>query len=202
MSSKKNKNKSQSNQNKSQSKQNKPQKTNSSQVNSQKSNQQVAKIQKLDSRTFSKEAYEALKKLQDKIKPENKENSDSKNKKADDELKKASALVQGLTAYISTWGLHRLSGDAQKFLKKESNNQEREKKAKKGEDTKYKGIVYQKFLESLKNFSNIDFDVDDAGSLIHLPLREYTALNRLAIKLAKEWAFWAPSVLGEANNEQ
>ena len=70
MSSKKNKNKSQSNQNKSQSKQNKPQKTNSSLVNSQKSNQQVAKIQKLDSRTFSKEAYEALKKLQDKIKPE------------------------------------------------------------------------------------------------------------------------------------
>ena len=119
MTSKKNKNKSQSNQNKSQSKQNKPQKTNSSLVNSQKSNQQVAKIQKLDSRTFSKEAYEALKKLQDKIKPENKENSDSKNKKADDELKKASALVQGLTAYISTWGLHRLSGDAQKFLKKE-----------------------------------------------------------------------------------
>ena len=76
-----------------------------------------------------------------------------------------------------------------------------EKNPKKGEDTKYKGIVYQKFMESLKNFSNIDFDVDDAGSLIHLPLREYTALNRLAIKLAKEWAFWAPSVLGEANNE-
>ena len=88
--------------NKSQSKEKKSQKTNSSQVNSQKSNQQVAKIQKLDSRTFSKEAYETLKKLQDRIKPENKENSDSKNKKADDELKKASALVQGLTAYIST----------------------------------------------------------------------------------------------------
>ncbi|NER08123.1 MAG: hypothetical protein F6K17_39065 [Okeania sp. SIO3C4] len=123
------------------------------------------------------------------IKPPS-ENEKNKYYLEEEYRKKASALVQGLTAYISTWGLHRLSGDAEKFLQRES------------EDTKYKGRVYLKFLESLKSFSKMDFDVDDEGSLIHLPLRQYTALNRLAIKLAKEWAFWAPSVLGEAEDGQ
>jgi hypothetical protein len=94
-----------------------------------------------------------------------------------------------LSAYISTWGLHRLSGDAQKFL------------AGTAEDTRYKGKVYQKFLKSLKAFSDRHFEVENAGSLIHLPLREYTALNRLAIELAKEWSFWAPSILGEADSQ-
>jgi hypothetical protein len=27
---------------------------------------------------------------------------------------------------------------------------------------------------------------------------EYTGLNRLAIELAKEWSFWATTILGEA----
>ena len=94
--------------------------------------------------------------------------------------------MQGLVAYISTWGLHRLSGDMKKFL------------AGTAEDTRYKGKVYQKFLQKLKIFSGEDFDVDNEGSLIHLPLRKYTALNHLAIQLAKEWSFWAPAVLGEA----
>ena len=105
----------------------------------------VAQVQKLDSRTFSKEAYEALNEM---IKQPS-ENEENKYYLEEDYRKKASALVQGLTAYISTWGLHRLSGDAIKFQQRES------------EDTKYKGKVYLKFLESLKSFSNMDFDSDD-----------------------------------------
>jgi hypothetical protein len=66
------------------------------------------------------------------------------------------------------------------------------------EDTIYKGKVYRKFLVKLQTFSGADFDVNQEGTLIHLPLRNYTALNRLAIQLAKEWSFWAPAVLGEA----
>ncbi len=58
--------------------------------------------------------------------------------------------------------------------------------------------MYQKFLQKLRSFSGQDFDINNEGSLIHLPLRQYTALNQLAIELAKEWSFWAPSVLGEA----
>lgn len=127
---------------------------------------------KLDSRKFSREAHGALTEL--------------KNELGTAYHKKASGLVQGLTAYISTWGLHRLSGDAKKFL------------AGTGEDTRYKGRVYQKFLQKLQSFSGQDFDVNNEGSLIHLRLRQYTALNQLAIQLAKEWSFWAPSVLGEA----
>jgi len=161
-----------------------PQKPN--QQVAQKSSYLVAQVQKLDSRTFSKEAHQALNDMITEF-PEVEKNKYYLEKSYH---KKASALIQGLTAYISTWGLHRLSGDAQNFLQKTS------------EDTKYKGKVYLKFLESLKSFSKMDFDVDNEGSLIHLPLRQYTALNRLAIKLAKEWAFWAPSVLGEAEDGQ
>lgn len=81
---------------------------------------------KLDSRHFSKKAYTALTSLAGDL--------DS------NYHKKASGLVQGLTTYISTWGLHRLSGDAKKFEKG------------KAEDTKYKGKVYKDFLIALKEF--------------------------------------------------
>ena len=127
---------------------------------------------KLDSRQFSKEAYEALtdlaKNLDKSYHP------------------KASGLIQGLTAYISTWGLHRLNADAKKFLNG------------KAEDTKYKGKVYKKFLTALKNFSGEDFNVDNEGCFITMEFKQYTSLNRLAIELAKEWSFWAPAILGEA----
>ena len=126
----------------------------------------------LDSREFSKEAHTALVELKEQL--------------SAPYYKKASGLIQGLTAYISTWGLHRLSGDMKKFL------------AGTAEDTTYKGEVYKQFLERLKSYSGEDFDVDNEGSLIHLPLRTYTSLNRLAIQLAKEWSFWAVAVLGEA----
>lgn len=127
---------------------------------------------KLDSREFSKEAHTALLEI--------------KNELAVGYHKKASGLVQGLSTYISTWGLHRLSGDMKKFLGGTA------------EDTRYKGKVYQKFLTKLKEFSGANFEIENEGTLIHMDLREYTALNHLAIKLAKEWSFWASAVLGEA----
>jgi hypothetical protein len=101
---------------------------------------------------------------------------------------KASSVVQGLAIYISTWGLHRLSGDAKKFLRRTS------------EDTTYKGKIYRKFLSQLRELSpnDFDFDIEDETTLIHLPLRQYTALNQLAIHLSKEWSFWASVILGEA----
>lgn len=132
---------------------------------------------KLDSRKFSQEAYTALNAIvadtQDPYYLDKKYHE------------KASGVVQGLTAYISTWGLHRLSGDAKKFLNG------------KAEDTKYKGKIYKKFLRSLKSFSGKNFNVDDEGSLLKMPLKEYTSLNRLAIELAREWSFWASAVLEE-----
>lgn len=130
----------------------------------------------LDPRNFSQEAYTALQELKE-APPNGLENR---------HYKKASGLIQGLSTYISTWGLHRLSGDMQKFL------------AGNAEDTKYKGKVYRKFLQKLSTFSGENFDVNNEGALIRLDLRRYTALNRLAIQLAKEWSFWAPAVLGEA----
>jgi hypothetical protein len=136
---------------------------------------------KLDSRQFSKEAYQGLIALRD-----GDPTHDRTHKLDPKHFKKASGLIQGLPTYISTWGLHRLSGDATKFLKGTA------------EDTKYKGKVYREFLFRLKEFSHHHFQPDNEGSLIHLPLREYTALNHLAIQLAKEWAFWSTSVLGEA----
>lgn len=129
-------------------------------------------MKKLDSRQFTKKSYTALKEIESKLHK--------------DYYKKASGLIQGLAVYISTWGLHRLSGDAVKF----SNG--------KGEDTKYKGKVYFDFLQALKDFSQQQFDVRDPSTLINMPLSEYTALNRLAIELAREWSFWAPAILGEA----
>jgi hypothetical protein len=132
---------------------------------------------RLDTRKFSQEAYDGLNQIKSKLNV--------------GDRKKASGLVQGLTAYISTWGLHRLSGDMKKFLNGNAS------------DTRYKGIVYQIFLTRLRDFSHQDFiiDVNDRNieqTLIHLPLRHYTALNHLAIQLAKEWSFWAAAVLGEA----
>lgn len=126
----------------------------------------------LDPRKFSQEAHTAMTELKDNLEEKH--------------YKKASGLVQGLSTYISTWGLHRLSGDMKKF------------EAGTAEDTRYKGKVYRQFLQKLQNFSGADFDVDREGTLIHMSLRNYTALNRLAIQLAKEWSFWAPAVLGEA----
>ncbi|AMW30295.1 MULTISPECIES: hypothetical protein [Arthrospira] len=126
----------------------------------------------LDRRIFSQEAHQALTEIQGKLSPAY--------------HSKASGLIQGLSAYISTWGLHRLAGDAEKFLLGTA------------EDTTYKGEVYRHFLVRLRAFSDIDFDPTDEGSLIHLPLAKYTALNRLGMQLAKEWSFWAAAVLGEA----
>ncbi|PZO10754.1 MAG: hypothetical protein DCF25_20225 [Leptolyngbya foveolarum] len=136
---------------------------------------------KLDSRQFSKTAHAGLMALR---------NGANGAKDHDCQLQevhwgKASRLVQGLAAYISTWGLHRLSGDAKRFL------------AGKGEDTKYKGKVYLEFLYQLESFSQQKFDPKQETDLINMPLPQYAALNRLAMQLAKEWAFWAPAVLGE-----
>ncbi|QLE59756.1 hypothetical protein [Nostoc sp. TCL26-01] len=142
---------------------------------------------KLDSRDFSKKAYTALESFKDK--KDQKSNKDNKTYLEKKYHKKASGLIQGLPAYISTWGLHRLSGDAKKFLNGTA------------EDTTYKGKVYQKFLHSLKEFSEKhNFNPDDEKTLIRMPLREYTGLNHLAIQFAKEWSFWAAAVLGEAED--
>lgn len=163
-------------------------------------------MKKLDSRQFSQEAHEALSSLipilsalaqsktEDSMRtrtprPSVHEIDQEKAKKLESYRKKSSGLVQGLPAYISTWGLHRLSGDAKKFLGGRS------------EDTQYKGKVYEVFLMRLKAFSHHDtFQPDDERSLLHLPLRDYTALNHLAMQLAKEWSFWASAVLGEAED--
>lgn len=130
---------------------------------------------KLDSRQFSQKAYTDLNKLAQEL--------------HQDYHRKASGIVQGLTAYISTWGLHRLIGDAKKFSKN------------KVEDTNYKSTVYKQFLTSLKEFSDEDFDIDNEGSLVNMDLKKYTALNRLAIELSKEWSFWSSAVLGEPEEE-
>jgi hypothetical protein len=127
---------------------------------------------KLDTRDFSKSAYSGLEKVQKSI--------DCKNHR------KATSVVQGLPSYISTWGLHRLSGDGIKYTQARS------------DDTKYKGIVYQEFLETLQDLSKVAFNAKSPQTLISMDLRVYTGLNRLAIELAREWSFWAPTILGEA----
>jgi hypothetical protein len=127
---------------------------------------------KLDTRNFSASAYEGLEKVKQSVKPEN--------------HKKATSIVQGIPSYISSWGLHRLAGDGIKYTQAKS------------EDTKYKGQVYQEFLKTLKDLSNVSFDHRDPKTLIGMDLRLYTGLNRLAIELAREWSFWAPTILGEA----
>lgn len=136
---------------------------------------------KLDSRTYSKKAYDAMNEMIAK------ENDDYF--LAEKYHKKASGLIRSLPSYISTWGLHRISGDASNFLAKEA------------EDTKYKGKVYRKFLQNLKSFEVVDFEIDNERDLLGLPLREYTGLNRLAIKLAKEWSFWSGAILGEPDED-
>jgi hypothetical protein len=126
---------------------------------------------KLDTRVFSRQAYQALYQLQTELDP--------------DYHKKASSLVQGLPAYIATWGLHRLSGDANRFAGRQA------------EDTNYKSVVYQTFLDKLQEFGQYNFPFDESN-LLELDLRNYSALNYLALRLAKEWSFWSTAVLGEA----
>jgi hypothetical protein len=130
---------------------------------------------KLDTRDFSRHAYNGLLEVQKKVR-----SSDHK---------KASAIVQGISEYISTWGLHRLCGDGLKFMNTRS------------DDTRYKGQVYQQFLKTLQELSNIPFAYDDASNLISMDLQVYTGLNRLAIELAREWSFWVVPILGEAEQE-
>jgi hypothetical protein len=127
---------------------------------------------KLDTRNFSKSAYSGLEQVKNAVVAKN--------------HKKATSIVQGLPSYISTWGLHRLSGDGIKYTQAKS------------EDTRYKGQVYQEFLKTLKNLSNVAFDHADPKTLIGMDLTVYTGLNRLAIELAREWSFWASTILGEA----
>lgn len=122
---------------------------------------------KLDSRTFSQKAHAALTELSDDLERfarKQKSTGDNAKEKAKSYRSKSTGLIQGLPAYISTWGLHRLSGDAKKFSGRDS------------EDTKYKGLVYLKFLSHLQEFSQQTFDPEQESSLMHLPLRDYTAL--------------------------
>lgn len=127
---------------------------------------------KLDTRNFSHSAYTGLESVKELVASQN--------------HKKATAIVQGLPSYISTWGLHRLAGDGIKYTQAKS------------EDTKYKGLVYQEFLKTLKGLSKVAFDHTEPKTLIGMDLTLYTGLNRLAIELAREWSFWAPTILGEA----
>jgi hypothetical protein len=169
-------------------------------------------MKKLDSRQFSQEAYGSLIALKvnlrqlahDVLQAEVQEKRQRRPNLPDpteDEIQeraasyygKSSSLVQGLSSYISVWGLHRLTGDTKKFSLGTA------------EDTQYKGKVYGLFLERLKVFSQEDFVLwsdsrgsSDEKSLVNLPLRRYTALNHLAMQLAKEWSFWSVSILGEA----
>jgi hypothetical protein len=127
---------------------------------------------KLDTRDFSRSAYQGLEAVQKAV--------DTKNHK------KASSIVQGLPSYISTWGLHRLSGDGIKYSEAKS------------DDTKYKGTVYQEFLKTLLELTKVKFNYDEPKTLMGMDLQEYTGLNRLAIELAREWSFWVVTILGEA----
>ncbi len=129
---------------------------------------------KLDTRNFSESAYFGLEQVKATVEQRN--------------HKKATAIVQGLPSYISTWGLHRLSGDGIKYTQAKS------------EDTKYKGQVYQEFLKTLRSLSQVAFDYQTPQTLIGMDLTTYTGLNRLAIELAREWSFWAPTILGEAED--
>jgi len=129
---------------------------------------------KLDTRNFSKSAYEGLQRIQGTVAQQN--------------HKKATAIVQGIPSYISTWGLHRLSGDGIKYMQSRS------------DETKYKGQVYAEFLRTLQGLSQVAFNYQDPQTLIRMDLTIYAGLNRLAIELAREWSFWAPTILGEAED--
>jgi hypothetical protein len=127
---------------------------------------------KLDTRDFSRSAYRGLDNVATNI------NSAYH--------KKASSLVQGLPAYISTWGLHRLAGDAKKYSIARS------------DETQYKGLVYHEFLTTLQRLTQVPFAPNEPETLINMPLNTYSGLNRLGIELAREWSFWAVTILGEA----
>ncbi|WP_107667201.1 hypothetical protein [Cyanothece sp. BG0011] len=127
---------------------------------------------KLDSRDFSRKAYQGLQDLAKELPP--------------DQKGKASSTVQGLAAYISTWGLHRLSGDGVKYAESKS------------PETRYKGQAIQTFLTTLQQLSKGSFSPTNPSDLIEMDLKSYTGLNRLAIQLAREWSFWAVTILGEA----
>jgi hypothetical protein len=164
----------------------------------------------IDSREFSQQAYKALYDLRDRLRELaieviRKEKEEKKtptapsekeiNERTQSYCEKSSSLIQGLSAYIATWGLHRLTGDAKKFSIGMAS------------DTKYKGKVYGLFLERLKALSKEEFviwsngyDASDEKMLVNMELRKYTALNRLAMQLAKEWGFWATAILGEAKD--
>jgi hypothetical protein len=129
---------------------------------------------KLDPRDFSKSAYNGLEKAAETI------NSQYH--------KKASSIVQSLPAYISSWGLSRLAGDAKKYSEAKS------------DETKYKGQVYLVFLETLQGLTKVAFAPKEPATLINMPLSTYAGLNRLAIELAREWSFWAVTILGEAED--
>jgi len=130
---------------------------------------------KLDTRDFSRSAYQGLENVKKAVNSKNHE--------------KASGVVQSLPSYISTWGLHRLAGDGVKYSEAKS------------EDTQYKGQVYQEFLKTLQDLTNIAFAYTDPKTLIRMDLQNYTGLNRLAIELAREWSFWATTILGEAEEQ-
>ncbi len=130
---------------------------------------------KLDTRDFSKSAYQGLLEVEKQIDSEYQ--------------KKASSIVQNLPSYISTWGLHRLAGDGVKYSDTKS------------KETRYKGQVYQEFLKTLQDLSKVGFAPTDPATLIGMDLHIYTGLNRLAIELAREWSFWAVTILGEAEEE-
>ena len=127
---------------------------------------------KLDTRKFSQSAYTGLQRVKQNV--------------GSQKSKKASSIVQSLPSYISTWGLYRLAGDGLKYQSGE---------------TRYKGQVYQEFLRTLRDLSQVAFAYDDPGSLFAMELHAYTGLNRLAIELAREWSFWAVPLLGEAEEE-
>jgi hypothetical protein len=127
---------------------------------------------KLDTRDFSKAAYNGLLELKGNVHTDYRE--------------KASSVVQSLPSYISTWGLHRLAGDGVKYSEAKS------------DETKYKGLVYQQFLMTLQTLTKVAFAPKEPGTLVNMDLSLYTGLNRLAIELAREWSFWATAILGEA----
>jgi len=134
---------------------------------------------KLDTRNFSQSAYEGLERVKRTVAPQNHQ--------------KATAIVQGIPSYISTWGLHRLSGDGIKYMQSRSDET-------RYNETRYKGQVYQEFLRTLQGLSQVAFNYQDSKTLIRMDLTIYAGLNRLAIELAREWSFWAPTILGEAQD--
>jgi len=129
---------------------------------------------KLDPRDFSKSAYNGLQKVAEVVDK--------------DDRGKASSAVQSLPAYISSWGLSRLAGDAKKYSEAKS------------EKTKYKGQVYLAFLNTLQGLTKVAFAPKEPATLINMHLSTYAGLNRLAIELAREWSFWAVTILGEAED--